>query len=466
MYRTLTCAIAFYFILRLLYFAFVIPHETPPDESTHYQRVIYFNDALLLPNADLPEDQAHLRISNYSPYLYYLIAGKWLSTNIFSIPDLAYIRLLSILFTCFTVFYGWKLISLITENRLVHLLFLIMLTNTLMFSLISASVSYDALTNLFSAMLIYYFAEFTLKRSSASLVYLFLSIVLGTLTKKTILPIAFIVVVCMLIMNRSHLKGLIGNLKPFWSGLSRKPKVWAFVALFVMVLNGFLYGGNMIKFGHFVPEANQILSEEEIYTHPVYARNAIYLDFLSREKDLEESLERAKQIKGKAASLDTMNLLQYSAQQEEFVPMSRLAYAWPWSRIMIRSTYGILGHTITVRSFTALIPYSVIFILALCSVGLHWKQRKTFPVEIALIISIVFYVFLLMQQINYSGYRSFQMVHISVQGRYLFPLIVPIYALIAKYILAVSSTRLQLGVALIISFLFVYGDFIFFLGEW
>jgi len=470
LYRTLIFAIGLYFIVRLLYFAFVIPHETPPDEAIHLERVIAFQEAFLLPSADLPADQAHLRISRHSPYLFYLIAGKWLSTNILPVSDLAYLRLLSIAFTCLFIYYGWRFISLLSENRLVHLVFLILLTNTLMLSLISASASYDALTNLLCAMMIYYFAEFTIKRSPASLIYLLVAMGLGGLVKITILPLACIIVLCLLVLERKNLGSIKNNIKPSWTEFGKLQKGCAFIALFVIMLNSFLYGSNIIQFGHLVPKANQLLSDEEILTNPVFARNEIYVDFLQGEYTIEESLERAKQIKSKAGSLDTMNLLRWAAHQAEngetFEPVSRVAYAYPWYRIMLRSTYGILGHTITVRSFTALIPFNIIFVLTLLSMGWQLKKGNIPAVEIAMIVAIAFYGLVLMQLINYPAYRTFHAFHISVQGRYLFPLIVPIYAFIAKYMLEVSSTRLQGAIALVLIGLYVYGDFIFYLSEW
>ena len=470
MYKLLLCGIGFYFVIRLLYFAFVIPHDTPPDEHTHMERIMHFNSAVLMPSDDLPSDQAHLRMSSHAPYLYYIIAGKWLSTNVMGLSDLFYMRLLSIIFACFTLVYGLKLVRLLSENRIVHTLFLILLTNTIMFSFISASASYDAMTNLLSAMIVFYLAEFTLKRTSQSLVYLCLSIALGGLTKITLLPLSFAAVLCFFVLHCKEFKHIKSNLKPFWEGLGKRHKGWAIVAFVCIGLNGILYGGNLMEFGHLVPKADQLLSDEEILTNPVYARNDIYLDFVNGEKNLNESLERAQTIQDRFSRMDTSNLLQgYAMRQEtqgEFVPMSRIAYSYYWYRIMLRSTYGILGHSTTLRSFAALIPFNCIFVLVLCSLGFQAMKRRVPTIEIALLGMLAFYGVLLMQQINYSAYCTFHLPHIAVQGRYMFPLIVPVYALIAKYILAVPSTKVQLAIASMLTLLFVYGDFIFFLKEW
>jgi hypothetical protein len=54
---------------------------------------------------------------------------------------------------------------------------------------------------------------------------------------------------------------------------------------------------------------------------------------------------------------------------------------------------------------------------------------------------------------------------LAVQGRYLFPVLVPLWGLLAHTLLAYWPRRIQVAVALIVAGVFVYGDFPFFLSH-
>ena len=68
-----------------------------------------------------------------------------------------------------------------------------------------------------------------------------------------------------------------------------------------------------------------------------------------------------------------------------------------------------------------------------------------------------------MQFVNYPAYIEWGFIGISVQGRYLFPVILPIYGLTAGFMISYWPERLQLGVVLLVAVVFLVGDFPFFL---
>lgn len=470
MYRLLLATISVYFLFRLLYFAFVIPLGIPPDELTHLELVNHFSDAVFMPETDLPAERAHLKLARYQPYLYYFIAGKVRSVNIFPVSELMFLRLLSIAFTWLTVFYGWKFISLFSRNPLVHLIFLVMLTNTIMFSFISASVSYDPLANLFAAMAIYYFTDIVLNRSAGSLPYFGLSLAMGCLTKATMLPLAFALVACLLLLEGKKLGRAKESIRGFWGSLRRIQKGWTLVALFAIVMNGFLYGNNWFQFGHLVPKASQVLSDDELLQHPALGRNAVYLGYLKGELTMEQALERAKRISNRPAASDTILLLRRAEWRTEngmeFEPISRVRYLKPWYELMLRSTYGIMAHETMFRSGGGLLPYTLAFVLTLCFIGLRAVHRKVPAIDFAFMGVLAFYVLILMQLKNYPAYLNFQEILVAVQGRYLFLLLLPAYGLVAKYLLSTASYRIRATMAAALVVLFVYGDFVFFVDEW
>ncbi len=133
---------------------------------------------------------------------------------------------------------------------------------------------------------------------------------------------------------------------------------------------------------------------------------------------------------------------------------------------MQQSTYGVFGHVMLRRNSEGLLLYTTIFALTAFSIAVRIRQRKVSAIDLALIGIPLLYVFILMQIVNYPTYLRFHEFHIAVAGRYLFPLVLPIYAIIAKYVMSVSNRRFQLGIATTLAIIFLYGDFIFVMTEW
>ena len=79
----------FYFFLRTVYFALNINPNIPPDETTHYGRIIAFSKVLFIPQ-DSPETY-DLGLVAHEPYLYYLLFAKLMNLNIFGISNLIFL---------------------------------------------------------------------------------------------------------------------------------------------------------------------------------------------------------------------------------------------------------------------------------------------------------------------------------------------------------------------------------------
>jgi hypothetical protein len=473
--RLLTGLAALYFVFRLIYFVIAVHHSDPPDEITHFGRVVYFSKFFLLPGGGSVEGETHLWASRYHPPLYYLLAGKFMLLNVFGADEIAFARLFSVILSGLTVFYGWRLVKVISPNPLVHFLFVIMLTNTLMFSFLSAAITYDSLANLLAAAAFYYMTCYLKKKEPGALLSLLLVLFLATLTKVTMLPFCFAVVVGVLIVNGRNLKREFAGFGVFWSQSRVVPKLLYGAVALSFCLNLFLYGNNLWRFGHLVPQPAQVMDASDVKSHPMAARSTIYVGYLQGEIELEEALERARAIEDKASSLDTVNLLNYGAWRKEnegpFEPMSRMAYAIPWSKTMFYSTFGVMGHSVLYKTFRGDIflgnlPYLLLFMAAAVLFIIRGGQGRAASHEYLYIGLFIFYALVLMQAVNYSAYLKFQLSHISVQGRYLFPFLIPVYGLAATYLLSFGSKRVQSVVAVGIALFYVYGDFPFFLREW
>ena len=201
-----TAILLAYFGIRLVYFALNISAFVPPDEVTHAGICTVFSKVFLLPD-NAPETYEFGLVTNI-PWLYYWTMGKLLHLNFVGLPDLVFLRLLNIPLAFGTVYFARRSLLLLTDDRLTQLLLVVAMTNTAMFSLMSASVSYDNLTNLFAAMAVCYLLAFFKKRSGSLLAAAFLVQLAGCLTKITFLPLVLVLNLLLVIHEARKLYSL------------------------------------------------------------------------------------------------------------------------------------------------------------------------------------------------------------------------------------------------------------------
>jgi len=461
----LVLALTAYFAVRVVYFAFHIDHSIPPDETTHLGLSELYAKSALLPS-DSPDSYAFGLVS-HTPYLYYFLMGKLLCLNVFPLSDLIFLRLVSAVFGVVTVLYGWLWIRLFSQNRLVQVLFVTMLTNTLMFTLMCSAVNYDSLTNLMAAAALYYLTRFFKARVAWTLTAFWFCILAGSLTKKTFLPLAIVLVLCLAVHERRKLvmfpRELYCYLIPVrWGRLAGVAAVAVLLAL-----NLALYGANLVRFGKLVPSAQQILSEEQVMEAPVDARDMIVSCYRNGELTLEQAMARAEQIKHEANRRDTMLLLTRAAQRKAagyvFKPLSRLSYGIVWCQMMTAHALGLSAHRAIYKTEAALAPYLLILLLATAMFIRHWQPKAAENLDTYVMAVVLSYTIVLMQFVNYKNYLAWQVMGMGFQGRYIFPVLVPLYGLVARYLLSYWPKPAQVAGFLAASALFVYGDFPFFL---
>ena len=136
--------------------------------------------------------------------------------NVFGIPDLLFLRLLNIPFAFATIYFVWRMLRLLTDDRLTQILLIVAMTNTIMFSFLSAFVTYDNLTNLLAAMAMYYLLAFFQTRSGDLLAASFLCQLAGSLTKISFLPLVLVLNILLLIHEFKNLRDLPGSLKDYF----------------------------------------------------------------------------------------------------------------------------------------------------------------------------------------------------------------------------------------------------------
>ena len=454
-----------YFAVRVVYFVFHIDHSIPPDEIRHLGRCNLYARSALLPS-DSPDSHAFGLVA-HTPYLYYFLMGKLLHLNAFPVSDLIFLRLVSAVFGVVTVLYGWRWVRLFSPNRLVHVLFLTMLTNTLMFTVMCSAVNYDSLTNLLAAMAIYYLTRFYKEQAAWTLSAFWVCILAGALTKKTFLPLAFILVLCLAVHERRKLMTFPRELYRYLIPVRSGRLAGVAVVMVLFALNLALYGGNLVRFRRLIPSAKQILSEEQIMQASGSARLLILSLYRKGELSFEQAMRRAQQIKLQSARRDTMLLLTRDARRKAagyvFRPLSRLSYGFAWCQMMTAHALGLSAHRAIPKDEAALTPYILILLLATAMFIRHWRPTAPENFDTCAMVVVLFYVIVLMQFVNYRTYLKWEEIFLALQGRYLFPVLVPLYGLVAHYLLSYWPKPAQVAGLFAVGTVFIYGDFPFFL---
>jgi hypothetical protein len=456
-----------YFAARAAYLAVRFDPRVPPDEFVHFGRCELYSKFFLLPKASL--QTAPLGLIDSIPYLYYFISGKMLHLNIFGLPDLLFLRLFSVVLGVLTVVYGWLWIREFSKNRIVHVTFAAMVTNTLMFTAMCGSVSYDSMNNLLATATIYYLC-LALKRPSAN-AYLGLgvSIAAGTLTKTSFLPLALVVVLVLLIAKYRMLRAVPTALRELVMPFSSLRAAASALVVLLVALNVAHYGRNLALYGSVAPKAADVMTTAEIMKSPVHAREYILFGYRSGKLSLAQARLLAMSIPRAAVVRDVMYLLTMESQQKQlgstFKPMSRWQYVVPWAQMIAKSSFGYLGHQSLLKGGWFITPYYAVFGLALILIIAEAVRGRVGMIHIYTLVVVLFYAGVLMQYVNYNAYTKWHFFVIALQGRFIFPVLVPLLGLTVHYSLNPWPRVVQIPLACTMSVLFILGDLPWFLWQ-
>jgi hypothetical protein len=453
-----------YFGLRLIFFALVVSPSIPPDEVTHLAITKIYSQVNFLPE-NSPDTYKYGLVTNI-PYLYYWIMGKLLAVNILGIPALIFLRLLNIPFAFATVYFTFCMLRLLTNDRLTQILLVVTMTNTIMFSFLSASVSYDNLTNLLAVMAVYYLLAFFKDRSVNLLLVSILCQLAGCLTKITFLPLVLIMNILLFIHEVRNIRAMPSVLKDYIYASGKRGLILIFAILAFVVLNIQLYGGNVLHYKKLNPKIYKVLAPEIAMQNRISARDMIYLAFKEERISLNKALEMASQISHNGDRRDTINLIKtHTANEERGVPLlGPLEYITPWSLRMMATIFGIFGHLTMFNKWPAILPFVALIILTGLGIIIRWRPRETKLLPAYLAVIAAFYGIFLMYAVNYRSYLYYENFALALQGRYIFPVIGPIYILSCYYIMQLFRGKYaRWGIFVMAVIIFIAYDLPYFL---
>ncbi len=459
-----------YFMGRLLYFVFTVGQGVPPDEMTHIGIIqLYAESGLGIENSTASLQHG---LVTHVPYLYYFLLGK--AAALLG-SDYITLRVLNIGLALASLIVAYQLSLLMLKNRLMRVLFFVMLTNTLMFSFLSASVNYDNLANLLALLAIYFLVRYLRPLSkcsdtakSANLLLFFISTLLGLLTKGTFLMLAPILAVVWLLLGYQ-------TVRADWQQLVQRVRagrgrvfILAIVALLCMVANLSLYGVNLVRYGHIVPDCSQVLSHEKCMENRIYARNWVISQYREDKLSYMEAWRATEAIRHPGDIAHAKRLLNNERQYRQVKPdnLNLLDYMHlVWEQAMKPSIFGIQAHRSMLRSANELWVYGVICFAAL----LLWVRAIRFDgsdnLWLGMAVLVFGYYLFLVGYYNYRGYLYNHALLLGVQGRYMFHVLVPLYLMMAEFLLRPFQKWGQIIVVVVVAVVFIMGDFPYYLSR-
>lgn len=427
--KILLIGIFILFGIAILFLALKLKMGISPDSFYHLDVSKAYSSTLGIP-ANTPDTYQYRDITRIA-YLYFWINGRILNINNGLINEVLLLRIVNIIYSLGTVYITYLLSKEILKGKWKRLLPILLLTNTLMFVFLSSSINYDNLANLLSLLSIFFFVKFV--KSDLSIKHLLLMILflcLGALTKYTLLPLAFILVVLSLIdifIKKEKLKDIkIG-----------KDILLLFPVLFFLFLNIALYGVNLIKYGSLDPNCERILTHEQCLENGVYYRDNI--TFPSTE------------VEGFKGTFDLI------INGDRINP---ILYFGKWVLNITDKIFGIMGDSSLYmpRYF----KYLYLFFLSVSILLSAIFFKKWNKVDKYLMVITLFYISILFLFWNYNMYLKHDHLYLGLQGRYIFPVISIMYILFSKAIFFLKKKWAIYAILIPLIILFLYGCIPFF----
>jgi hypothetical protein len=132
---------------------------------------------------------------------------------------------------------------------------------------------------------------------------------------------------------------------------------------------------------------------------------------------------------------------------------------------MLERSFGILAHRSMVKTGIDLLPNLLLFLIGGVLLVRRIKTSDLQGTSVYLLFISAAYTFVLMFLVNYKLYLLYGSLAIDIQGRYIFLVLVPIYTLLAYYLVGFGPKWLRWGIFLIVTAIFVYGEFPWFLQK-
>jgi len=421
-YNLILIAIFAIFLGFTIYLAFNIKMGISSDSWYHLRVSQKYAQTFGIAKNQL--DTYQWRDIEHIPYLYFWINGRLLNLNsiTFHFNEVILLRIVSILYSLGTLIGTYLLSKEFFKKKALQLLPVFLLSSTLMFLFLSSSINYDNLGNLFSVFSLIFFVKAIKNKGSWRNIFLMLIMLcLGALTKYTVLPLAFILVVLTTIF-------VIKNWKDYKQTFNGKVLLFLIPLVLLAVMNLGVYAVNLVKFHSLTPECLDVLTYDQCLENGVFVRDNVWIP--EQEVHLFEMI--------------------FSGER-----LDPISYTGVWIWEMSKRIVGIMGDSSLFAS-DYIVPFYLLFLLI--SIITAIKNRNKFSIETKFLsISTLFYLLVLLFIQNYDMYLKRGYPTLALQGRYMFPVISSFYVLFVYSLSKIEKKWLRAAVFVGLITLFVIG---------
>jgi hypothetical protein len=385
------------FVLQTLFLVFTVRIGTPPDEGNHVHFIQYYANHSLSPVFDHQQPTQSLGDKTREvDYLYHYVMS--LVARILPLqghPEIIALRLFSVLF---------GLLALVTLARVLTLLgltagvitgSLLLIGNLPMVLMLSSAVNNDAVVWLGLALSLLLLVRLWQRPKALDLLWLANVLVLGSLVKRTFLPLGLVFGVLGLIIFARHSRVILAGF--------RRVNWQLGVALIVLVLGTGLFaeriGGNLLHYGKIVVSCDEVQGEKACYNFWVNVR-ARYLAQRQPEKPVPP-VEFVVRWFGE--SFDNIVDIQTQGWRHEVKPARFLTPALV-SALFIGLVYGVVNE---LRRFKT-------------EQQARWRLC---------VMAIGFFYIAVQLAVNYSSYQHQHVFGLALNGRYILPGLLPLVGL-------------------------------------
>ncbi|MBI5441908.1 MAG: hypothetical protein HY900_11935, partial [Deltaproteobacteria bacterium] len=284
----------------------------------------------------------------------------------------------------------------------------------------------------------------------------------GSLTKSSLLPLVLVLNVLLLVAACRRYRDLPALLKDYFRAPRPRRAVLLAGVLLGLGLNVQLYGGNYVRYGRLAPEMADVFPPAVAMQNRLGARGTVFALLKEGRISFPTAMELASSISHPGDRRDTMYLLHnYVERRSRGAPLQGpLAYVVPWTLRMAAGIFGIMGHLSLLNLGPTLAPFLGLMGLAALGFAVRWRPREDGWLPPGLAVIALFYAAFLMYAVNYRTYLYYESFILALQGRYIFPVLGPLYVLSSWYLLRLFEGRyVRLLVFVAASVVFLGADF-------
>ena len=413
-----------WFIFQSTFFALNVRYQVPPDEGAHFTVAKLYNETNCFTLENRPETFA---LGNLKTRLLYpMIMGKLFLNinNFFRISDYIFLRIINVILGIFFMFFSYLMIKEITNNKLIQLTVLIVLSNLMMLVFLYGAISPDNLINLIAVMSIYYMIRFIKTYNRFYLLMILSTMLIGSFTKISYLPLIVIELGILLFFIKKIIKN---KDKYFIKKIKIKELICIVVIIIIGTANVMHYGENLIKYKNLKPSLAEAEGEDL-----KSANEEVYIRIIET-----------------AHTRDKMNIFKYSVK---------------WYIYIKDKILGIMAHLNIHKGINTIQMVSIDIIILISTIVLLLNIKKLIkdtPLLILVLISIS-YLLIIFLYVNYRNYSITRVHTAGLQGRYLFPIIAPLITFIIYFFMFKLPETLKVLFALFITIVFVSEGFFYF----